>query len=68
MGVHKKQNGARYNDGGYIYLYRGTMLLKCEMYSRRELRNKIIERWKKEIKNLYSTENYYFVINPNLIT
>jgi hypothetical protein len=66
MGVHKKKDGARYNDGGYIYLYRGTMLLKCQMYTRREIRQKIIECWKKEIKNLYTTENYYLVINPNL--
>lgn len=66
MGVHKKVNGSGYKDGGIIHLYRGFKLLKSEAYTRRELRQNIITRWKRDIKPLTVTEPYYLVIEPNL--
>ena len=68
MGVHKKVNGAGFKDGGFISLYRGTVLLRTEKYHRRERRQEIIEKWRKDIKLLNGTEPYYLVINPNLRT
>ena len=65
MGRHKKEWGITTKDGGTLKLYRGTVLLRQERYNFRWVRNNAIEKWKKDIKNLNSTESYYFTIEPN---
>jgi hypothetical protein len=66
MGMHKKVNGICASAGGTLTLYRGTILLRTVTYHMRYRRQEIMEQWKKDIAHLPSSENYYFVINPNL--
>jgi len=66
MGCHKKTNGDCASAGGTVSLYRGTVHLRTVAYHLRYRRQEIMEQWKKDIAHLPTSENYYFVINPNL--
>ena len=66
MKYSKDGAGIKNNRNGEVRLYEGYRLLKVQAYSRYCVREKIIEQFKKDVRNLHG--NYYIVIAPNLVT
>ena len=61
---HLKKN---FPHSGILTLMRGTTELRVARYTTKDRRTNLIQMWLTDIKKLPSTENYYFIINPETL-
>jgi len=64
---NKNVNGLpAFRAKGIIELYDGTVLKRGRKYIHAKQRTELIEEWKNDIKRIKATDQYYFVITPNI--